>query len=494
MNIQIKILPEPDLNFGHGRIGVDPRRALSRTIDAPVQTIQLGLVALPEEIQPVRLWFNRMHKALPSRERNGNRYMPFPGMESALRHRVEFSDRFVRTIDPGRYKEAINRTNPVSRFDALLDLYVRSVTSLFGDERPGCVIVALPEDLAELRISNPLLSERERRALERLKGKEESKQMDLFDLADAEEAALAHELRPHADELLFRNFYRALKARCMGAPNPSPIQVVRRHTYDDEAAQQSEGTRAWHLAVSLMYKSGRIPWQPAALDERTCFAGISFHNLKRQSGDVVYASLAQAYSSRYEPFALKGADIPRDQTINRQPYLRKSEARLLAERLVAEYETQTGSKPARIVLHKTSRFQQEEEEGFREALLSEVPACELIWVGPTGFRLLRKGMIEPFRGTLCTAGDDTFLFTSGYVPWWREYPGPHIPAPLQIGSTSKTDMAERAAEILTLTKMNWNSADGVSSLPITLSFAQKVGTVMTEIDGPNPNPLYRFYM
>jgi hypothetical protein len=241
MNIQIKILPEPDLNFGHGRIGVDPRRALSRAIDEPVQTIQLGLVALPDEIQPVRLWFNRMHKALPSRERNGNRYMPFPGMESALRHRVEFSDRFVRTIDPGRYKEALSRTNPVSRFDALLDLYVRSVTSMFGDERPGCVIVALPEDLAELRISNPRLSERERRALERLKGKEESKQMDLFDLADAEEAALARELRPHADELLFRNFYRALKARCMGAPNPSPTQVVRQHTYDDGPRNKAKG-------------------------------------------------------------------------------------------------------------------------------------------------------------------------------------------------------------------------------------------------------------
>jgi len=82
---------------------------------------------------------------------------------------------------------------------------------------------------------------------------------------------------------------------------------------------------------------------------------------------------------------------------------------------------------------------------------------------PTGFRLLRKGKIGPFRGTFCSAKNDTFLFTSGYVPWWREYPGPHIPAPLQIGSSGKTDIAERAAEILALTKMNWNSADGVAS-------------------------------
>jgi hypothetical protein len=27
----------------------------------------------------------------------------------------------------------------------------------------------------------------------------------------------------------------------------------------------------------------------------------------------------------------------------------------------------------------------------------------------------------------------------GYVAWWDEYPGPHIPAPLEIGSCGETD-------------------------------------------------------
>lgn len=494
MNITLKTLSEPKLRFLNGRTGIDPRAELVRPLDVAVGTIKLGLVALPEEMNAVRTWFVRMHKTLPSRERNGNRYRPFPGMEGGLGYRFEMDPRSAREIDPSKYREAAATPSPVRRFDAFLDLYARAISSLLGDQRPDCIVVALPEELAELRVSNPRLDERERRALERVRSKEDSKQGDLFDLGDAEEAKLARELQPHADELLFRNFYRALKARCMMFPNPAPLQVVRQHTYDDSAASQSEGTRAWHLSVSLLYKSGHIPWQPEELDARTCFAGISFHNLKRQSGDVVYASLAQAYSSRYEPFALKGADIPRDQQVDRQPYLRRAEARLLAERLIEEYEIQTGSKPARVVLHKTSRFQNEESEGFREALLSEVPACELIWVGPTSFRLLRKGMTEPFRGTVCSAGDETYLFTTGYVHWWREYPGPHIPAPLQIGSVAKTDIVERAREILTLSKMNWNSADGISSLPITLSFAKKVGTVMTEMDGPNPNPLYRFYM
>ncbi len=57
------------------------------------------------------------------------------------------------------------------------------------------------------------------------------------------------------------------------------------------------------------------------------------------------------------------------------------------------------------------------------------------------------------------------------------------------------DMPERAREILAITKMNWNSAEGMGRNPITLSFARKVGTIMTEVgEDAAPNPLYRFYM
>ena len=63
------------------------------------------------------------------------------------------------------------------------------------------------------------------------------------------------------------------------------------------------------------------------------------------------------------------------------------------------------------------------------------------------------------------------------------------------GSPRETDMVERAKEILALTKMNWNSADGMGRHPITLSFARQVGAIMTEIDdGADIHPLYRFYM
>lgn len=59
--------------------------------------------------------------------------------------------------------------------------------------------------------------------------------------------------------------------------------------------------------------------------------------------------------------------------------------------------------------------------------------------------------------------------------------GSHIPAPLQIGSAGPTDIEARSKEILTLSKMNWNSSDGITKLPVTLLFAKKVGEIMTEL-------------
>jgi hypothetical protein len=58
-----------------------------------------------------------------------------------------------------------------------------------------------------------------------------------------------------------------------------------------------------------------------------------------------------------------------------------------------------------------------------------------------------------------------------------------------------TDIRQRAHEILALTKMNWNTTEGISRYPVTLSFAKKVGQLMTELpDNCSPNPSYRFYM
>lgn len=267
-----------------------------------------------------------------AREKSARRYPNWPGAAQAFGVTFVIEDRFVRAVDEERLNLALHRTSAVEKFDELVELFDARIQSFFGDARPDCIIVCLPDELADLRISNPRLSTREREALERLQREEEQEQMSLFQ-PTPEELKAAEELRTQAEDLLFRTFYRALKARIMTHQNPVPVQVMRRDTFlraDDEG--QSNATRAWNLATSLFYKSGHEPWRPADLQGNTCFIGVSFHHLKRREGDVVYASVAQAFSSEIEPFALKGSLVPHEQRRDRQPYLNEEQAAPLSKR------------------------------------------------------------------------------------------------------------------------------------------------------------------
>lgn len=498
LNIRIECLPEPNLLFGSNEKGVEPRRAMAKhgaaDTSAP-RELRIGIVGPAAEVQLARAWLPRLNRMAIAREKSARRYPNWPGAAQAFGVTFVIEDRFVRAVDEERLNLALHRTSAVEKFDELVELFDARIQSFFGDARPDCIIVCLPDELADLRISNPRLSPREREALERLQREEEQEQMSLFQ-PTPEELKAAEELRTQAEDLLFRTFYRALKARIMTHQNPVPVQVMRRDTFlraDDEG--QSNATRAWNLATSLFYKSGHEPWRPADLPGNTCFIGVSFHHLKRREGDVVYASVAQAFSNEIEPFALKGSLVPHEQRRDRQPYLNEEQAATLIKEVLVKYEALAGMLPTRVVVHKTSMYQPEEEKGFRSASESRVAVCDLVWMRSTAFRLIRKGMQEPWRGTLCNIGDESYLFTMGYVSWWDEYPGPHIPAPIEIGACGKTDIRERARELLALTKMNWNSSEGLGRYPITISFARKVGMLMTELsENQTPNPSYRFYM
>lgn len=498
LTIKIESLREPDLLFGHGAKGVEPRRVMAKAGAVDLvggDELTVGLVGPPDVIDVARKWLPRLNGVAIAREKNARRYRDWPGAQKALGVKFQVEERFVRPLDGDRLALALSRKSPSDMLDELLDLFDAKIQGLFGDVRPDCILVCLPEQIADLRISNPRLSLREREALERLQREEEAEQMTLFQ-PTPEELRAAEDLRTQAEDLLFRSFYRALKARIMTHQNPVPVQVVRRETFlrpDHEG--QSFATRAWNLAISLFYKAGHEPWRPSDLPGNTCFIGISFHHLKRRDGDVVYASAAQAFSNEIEPFTLKGSMLPHHQRRDRNPYLNEIQASALITDVLDKYEGLAGVLPSRVVIHKTTLYQPEEETGFRQAAEERVPVSDLVWMRSTAFRLIRKGTQEPWRGTLCTLGSEYYLFTSGYVSWWDEYPGPHIPAPLQIGSCGPTDIRQRAREILALTKMNWNSTEGIGRHPITISFARKVGALMTELsDNQVPNPSYRFYM
>lgn len=148
------------------------------------------------------------------------------------------------------------------------------------------------------------------------------------------------------------------------------------------------------------------------------------------------------------------------------------------------------------MIHKTSRFSADEIAGF-DAACDLVPRKDYVTIGWRDIQFYRTGAYPPLRGTYVKFSDtDLLLYTSGYVPFLRTYPGIRVPQPMEIlehhGDSPWLTVLE---EILALTKMNWNTADFANAQPITLAFSQKVGRILAELP-PNvpPRPEYRFYM
>jgi len=110
---------------------------------------------------------------------------------------------------------------------------------------------------------------------------------------------------------------------------------------------------------------------------------------------------------------------------------------------------------------------------------------------------MRLGQEPPIRGTVIQLAKTNYLvYTQGYVPFLRQYPGPRIPNPLEVVEHHGDSSAQRVcSEILALTKLNWNTCKFASSEPITIAFSRRVATIIKELPiEVEPSTKYRFYM
>ena len=490
--ISVWDLPAPALEFGGKGEYLDPKRGLLhegpfslRFGVAHKSQVRVGVVGTAKSMAEGAAWLERCKKTIAANAKNEAMYPDFPGFEGAFKSSLDVDSRWQLEID-GRAIERALKMDARARFETLLDLYGAEIERLSKlDVRPDLAVCCIPPEV--ITSSHHLLNiptPRERKALRRKIGTADAAQLSLFDEWDFEEKV---------EDLLYRDFRRALKARAMLAR--LPIQLGTSHLFQDSESNQDPATRAWNVSVAIFYKAGGIPWRLKIDGPETCFVGISFHHLFTNRRHLVYSSLAQAFSSDGDGFALRGDAVPWTKDQDRHPHLSSDQAGKLITEVLDEYRKRTGVDPVRVVLHKTSNFDQAERTGFLAAM-RRTPQVELINLMPSEFRLVQRDAYPPRRGTLCRVNrDSVYLFTTGYIPDWGTYPGPHIPAPIRIVTDPGVDVYRVAREVLGLSRMNWNTARDTSGQPITLRFAREIGGIMAEVGASaQPHPSYRFYM
>jgi hypothetical protein len=294
-----------------------------------------------------------------------------------------------------------------------------------------------------------------------------------------------------------RDLRRAFKALAMR--HQVTTQLLRHATVMRPAGGRGldhPATVAWNLFTGLYFKAAGAPWTPVGITPGSCIMGVSFF---RPLGEdrTLCTSVVQAFDEQGDVFVLRGHAFPWDPTHQGvQPHLTEEQAGELVQMVLSRYQQERGQTPRRVVVHKRSRFDSGEREGFLNAL-GKIETDLVALRRADDFRLAREGQYPPLRGTWYSVGDHSYVYTTGYLHQLHHYPHGHVPAPLEIAdhASGDTPRGDLLRELLLLTKMNWNSAGYSESLPISLRFAGLVGDIMKEIPADRePQPRYAYYM
>lgn len=484
---------EPDLLFADGGRCVDQKIGLS--IFGPLEAsnegksprrISLGIIGSKKTIDLSLNLFTGMRGKIPPPSRK--QFMPiFPGftIESTLRCTLDLSSDLIEIITRGELSELSKQKEFKDKVSYVLQILFEKMRNLSErTPRPDIIVVAIPSEIDKQctqywdRFGRPLIRKKRRIRKEWTINKSK----EYSSLWEAEMDV--------AEDIHFSSIYRAIKTEAMKLEIPT--QVIRAETLQKKGVED-DCTIAWNLAVATYYKSGGYPWRLADTSHGTCFVGISFY--KSIDDYEMRSSIAQVFSPMGEGLVLRGDKAEKTQS-DKSPRLDAAATRKLMHKVVSTYKRHMKVKPTRIVVHKSSIFSDDEIDGI-ESSLKGIHAWDIISLDYSYLRLFRAGKAPPLRGTYIVTSDNRcHLYTRGYVPFHGMYWGPSTPRPLVITQhLGDTPTREICKEILGLTKMNWNSSAFSMREPITLGFARKVGSILSDAETKTePKTRYLYYM
>lgn len=504
-SFQTQHIEEPKLVFARDGRHEDPKTGIAlygpRELDRMARSsVRLGIIGTAETIQMVLNWIESAKGRIRAgRSKRGKPYDPvlapdFPGfdVDSPYECSVDCPSSLQEVLSSRDIEAAANLHNFRNRVAAVVELVANRLAILKDREpEPEVVVCAMPEIVdhacgpqgrvgqVKVRALTPL--QKATRRLERRS-------------ARAGQLLLPYNISDDTVEEKHWDFHNALKVHAM--KYELPTQLIWESTLARTRDTQDPATVAWNFFTALYYKAGNIPWELDFRASGTCFVGVSFYRESPEPGAATRTSLAQVFSEYGEGLVIKGDRVHWDQERDRKPHLSREGARGLLEQALGLYRQHNGE-PKRVVVHKTSRYWPEELDGFM-AGLGDIQSYDLLTLERRGIRFLRLGSEPPLRGTMIQlARRNYLLYTRGYVPYLRAYPGMRVPNPLEIVEHHGDSTGEKVcSEILALTKLNWNSCRFAGGDPITTAFSRQVGTILTELPEVGISPLtkYKFYM
>ena len=429
--------------------------------------------------------------------------LPWPGFQAAFGARLGIDPLVAIPIAGSKIADALAKANRVDAIRSTVKLFEDAILEhLRTDERrPDVWIVVVPESVHRYgrpqsvgpkdATASTLMSERAAKGILR-------------------DGSLFRDMAEEAQTYLFaRNFHHQLKAQLLH--KDAVLQVIRETTLDPlletdpfgnpRRTVQERAKIAWNLSTTLYFKGARRqPWQLADVRPGLCYVGLVFKQDPSPVKGGEACCAAQMFLNSGNGIVFRGALGPWYSPGSREFHLDRNAAKDLVGQVIDAYKKEHGAAPEELFIHGRQRFSDDEWDGFMAAVPSQTKRFAGVRIRPTqDLKLFRSNAQVPvLRGTAAMiSARHGYLWTTGYIPRLRTYPGFETPKPILIDlNRGDGDLVTIMGDVLALTKVNYNSCDFASGLPVTLKFADRVGDIlMASPKGRNAPPLpFQFYI
>ncbi len=286
---------------------------------------------------------------------------------------------------------------------------------------------------------------------------------------------------------------------------------------DDPMHYFCRASVCWRLSTALYAKAGGLPYKLATgglLDPGAVYVGLAYGVREPGAANQQFVvCCSQMFDSEGGGLEFVAHDFGRDVDA-RNPLLSRDQMRTVLSRALGVYaDRHTGRKPSSIVVHKQTDFTDDETAGCVDAWgsatgitcvsLTQPPwrGVEVIGArddhrpGPKYAYATSRGtlvQLDGHSGLLWVAGNSrgATLNRRNYLPG-----GKGTPRPLMLTRFAGSGpIAETAAPVLALSKMDFNSDSPYTSMPVTIRYAQVLARIVKTQPLPGVPYDFRLFM
>ncbi len=482
MKPNLRYIQEPELTFGYGGKMIDPRDGI--TLFGPFSRDRaiggnVGIIGTSTGIERLKTWLKCVEKPVYSSKPDPARPY-FPGIEAAFGMNVPSTNVREVSVDNDSINHALHYTDSHQRVHKLVSTYVDPLIKYKKEQEIPVAVwfVVIPDEIYRYgRPKGAIPSSKEN--IKTTIRKKDRNSMSLFSEVNEEREAYEFAV----------DFRNQLKARLL--KEGIITQIVREGTIAYKEILQNEqqilgiekfdSAKAWNILNTLYYKMGGLPWKLGAVREEVCYVGLVYKQTKTGVNEKIACCGAQLFLDSGDGMVFRGNVGPWYNPQTKEYHLSKEGARDLLTKALQAFETAHGRHPKELFIHAKTYFDDQEWSGFEEAAKGKSMVVGVRIRSDSTLKLFREETYAVPRGMTLTISDtEAYLWTKGFIPRLQTQTGVETPNPLQVKIVrGDADIFTVCKDVLSLTKLNYNSCIYGDGVPVTLRFADMIGEVLT---------------